>query len=129
MAKITFHGPDHILCVAGQEIPRGGEADVPAEVAERLLAWEAVDVDVYPSDEPIARPQVEPPPKVGVGSGRAAWAEYAVAIGVPITNEMSRDRIIAAIDEATKPKPGPKPTEASGFRWASASGTDKKKED
>ena len=101
--RITFHGPDHVLRVDGQEIPRGEDAEVSAETAERLLAWAAVDVDVHPGAEPVARPQVEQPPRVGIGSGRAAWAEYAIAIGLPITGDMSRDRIITAVDDALNP--------------------------
>lgn len=101
MARIIFNGPEAVLRLPslGVDIPAGGELDVPAEVAAQLLAWPAVDVDVY-ADEPVERPDAVLPPKVGFGSGRAAWAEYAVAIGVPIEDRWSRDRIIAACDQA-----------------------------
>lgn len=116
MARIIFNGPEAVLRLPslGVEVPRGCEWDVPAEIAAQLLAWPAVDVDVYP-DEPVPRPDATPPPKVGIGSGRAAWAEYAVALGVPILCDWSRDRIIAACeqalataeDETPEPEPGP----------------------
>lgn len=44
------------------------------------------------------------PPKGGPGSGRPAWAEYAMANGVVVTDEMrSRDDIIAALALAGVP--------------------------
>lgn len=38
----------------------------------------------------------EPPPQSGKGSGRDSWAAYAQAHGIAVTDEMSRDEIIAA---------------------------------
>lgn len=43
-----------------------------------------------------------PPPKGGAGSGRDAWAEYATAHRVPLTDG-ARDDIIAALDAAGVP--------------------------
>lgn len=38
------------------------------------------------------------PPRGGEGSGRDAWAEYAAAQGVEVTDDMNRDDIIEAVD-------------------------------
>ena len=38
------------------------------------------------------------PPRSGAGSGVGAWAKHARALGVPVTDDMSRDDIIAAVD-------------------------------
>ena len=107
MARIRFNGPDHILRLpGGEEVPRGGETSVPRQLAEQLLAWPAVDVSVYGDSEPVARPHVEEPPRTGIGSGRAAWAEHAARIGVPVEAHWSRDRIIAAVEQAAGGEPG-----------------------
>jgi len=39
------------------------------------------------------------PPRVGAGSGRAAWAAYAAAHRITVTDTMSRDHIIQAVEE------------------------------
>jgi hypothetical protein len=41
-----------------------------------------------------------PPPRGGAGSDRGTWAEHAAALGVEVTEEMNRDDIVAAVDEA-----------------------------
>lgn len=38
-----------------------------------------------------------PPPRSGTGSGRDAWAAWAQQGGYPVTEDMSRDDIIAAV--------------------------------
>lgn len=39
------------------------------------------------------------PPLGGAGSGRDSWASYAEGKGVEVTDDMSREDIIAALDE------------------------------
>lgn len=43
-----------------------------------------------------------PPPTIGRGSGRDAWAEYALALGLEITDDAKRAEIIAAVEAAGK---------------------------
>lgn len=53
---------------------------------------------------PLAEPKpaaAEPPPRSGAGSGRDAWAAYAADRQVPVTDDMTRDDIAAAVDAAT----------------------------
>lgn len=38
------------------------------------------------------------PPKSGSGSGRAEWAAYAQQRGVAVTEDMSREQIMSAVD-------------------------------
>jgi hypothetical protein len=38
------------------------------------------------------------PPRSGPGSSRDAWAKYARALGVDVTDEMKQSDIIAAVD-------------------------------
>lgn len=40
-------------------------------------------------------PTVEVPPREGRGSGREAWAHYAEAYDIPLSDDMTRDEIIA----------------------------------
>lgn len=69
------------------------------------IAGEVPESVNTPADPPEARM----PPKGGPGSGRAAWAAYAQANGVDVTDEMkSRDDIVAACvvaGVATEPAP------------------------
>lgn len=53
-------------------------------------------------EEPAEEPEYEPeaPPRAGAGSGRDAWAAYAESQEVEVTDDMTRDEIIAAVDEA-----------------------------
>jgi hypothetical protein len=41
---------------------------------------------------------VSQPPRVGKGSGRDEWAAYAVQRGMAVTDQMTRDDIVAAVD-------------------------------
>lgn len=102
---------------------RAGETP-PAEVAARIgdHAWEpeAADAAEVP---PVALPaasgadgsatgsavpdpvpasvNTEEPPRAGRGSSREAWAAHAAAHGVAVTDDMTRDDIIAAVDALT----------------------------
>ena len=90
----------------------------PPDVAERIgdHAWVTVDeptpAGVVPTgDAPqvgaggdVAPPgpavPVEPP-RAGRGSSREAWAAHAGGLGVDVTEDMTRDDIIAAVDALT----------------------------
>jgi hypothetical protein len=39
------------------------------------------------------------PPRAGKGSGRDEWVAYAESVGVEVTDDMTRDEIIAAVEE------------------------------
>jgi hypothetical protein len=62
--------------------------------------------DQAPADgpEPDAEPvedlvgELPEPPKRGAGSGRDAWAAYARSKGVVVTDDMTRDDIVDALD-------------------------------
>jgi hypothetical protein len=43
--------------------------------------------------------EVSAPPLSGPGSGRGAWAAYAESRGYDVTDDMTRDEIIAAVEE------------------------------
>lgn len=45
----------------------------------------------------------DPPAKAGKGSGKEAWADYAEAHGVSVSDDASRDEIIAACESAGVP--------------------------
>jgi hypothetical protein len=55
------------------------------------------------SDEkPVAAPadKDEAPPKAGAGSSRDAWVDYAESKGVEVTDDMTRDDIVEAVEVA-----------------------------
>lgn len=61
------------------------------------------DTVVPLSEEEIvaAKAEIAPerPPASGAGSSRDAWVEYANALGMEVPDDMSRDDIIAALEE------------------------------
>lgn len=75
-------------------VPQGGDQAQP----------ETPDAGDQPSAEPKPDDQQDaagdPPPLGGAGSGRDAWAAYAEAQGVEVTEEMSRDDIVEAVRAA-----------------------------
>ena len=85
---------------AAIDIPRGATlpTDVPDEQVANLLALGHIaDADAAVEDDIEANPFR--PPTSGRGSGRDAWASYAALLGFEVDDDMSRDDIIAALDE------------------------------
>ena len=70
----------------------GDEPDVASVSDGDVTATE--DATTVGGDEP----DVEAPPRSGAGSGVGAWAKYARTLGLTVTDDMSRDDIIAAVD-------------------------------
>lgn len=86
--RITFPGvwadgpdPGGAPAADGEEVGDGTPAEGPADGAASS------------GDEVVERP-----PAKGPGSGLGAWRAYARAIDVPVSDDMSRDDIIAAVD-------------------------------
>jgi hypothetical protein len=78
-------------------------AEVAAEHGVDLEADESEAEELEPEAEPEPEPEPEPedqaPPRAGAGSGRDVWAAYAESQGVEVTDDMTRDEIIAAVEE------------------------------
>jgi hypothetical protein len=51
------------------------------------------------ASEPEAEPEDQAPPRAGKGSGRDEWAAYAESVGLDVDDDMTRDEIIAAVEE------------------------------
>jgi hypothetical protein len=68
--------------------------------ADRLTKMGAA---LAPEEEP-APAELEPqePPRVGPGSSREAWAEYADAKGLTVPEGATRDQVIALVDDARR---------------------------
>ena len=121
VARVTLEDPDtrqHVSFGPGGEVPGWAAA-----LITNPLAWAEDDgadgeASVTDGDEPDVasvsdgdvtatedattvggdESDVEAPPRSGAGSGVGAWAKHARALGVPVTDDMSRDDIIAAVD-------------------------------
>lgn len=63
-----------------------------------------------------------PPPRSGTGSGRDAWAAWAQQRNFPVTEDMTRDDIIAAVS----PSDSTSTDSASGADTTSTTGTSTK---
>lgn len=72
--------------------------------------WSELDDDNRPLD--LADTTVEPP-RGGAGSGVDVWREYAIHQGVAVSEGMTRDEIVIAVD-ASKEATGEAETAESG---------------
>lgn len=81
---VTAESPGMIRAERGPVVFPKIEATAPAPAA----------VDDDPTALPIEAPAVEQPKG---NAGRAAWAEYAGVVGVPVTDEMGRNEIRDAV--------------------------------
>jgi hypothetical protein len=91
------------LAAVGAEngmVVEGGQLVDPSEEAPPTSP-ETTDED---ETEPEGSAGPAAPPLGGPGSGRDAWAAWAEHLGVEVTEDMTRDDIVAAIDAATEPE-------------------------
>jgi hypothetical protein len=111
---LTVHVPDeggdHHVFRAGTVPPAWAQ-----EVITNPHAWETAehddgdsggaevkDTDPGGAGDPGASGgggAVQQPPRVGKGSGRDEWAAYAEFRDLAVTEQMSRDDIVAAVDD------------------------------
>lgn len=61
------------------------------KIRDGLADGSLVDIDA-------PDPTVAEPPRSGAGSGVDAWRHYATTQGVDVTDDMNRDKVIAAVD-------------------------------
>lgn len=78
-----------VLLEAGAEVP-GWAVD---QIGPHLL-----DGPVQAAASPAGN--ADAPPRAGAGSGREAWAEFAAAHGVTVGDDLSRNEIIEACEQA-----------------------------
>jgi hypothetical protein len=108
--KVKVHGPmagpgplGNIISWAPNQIVEVDDTDETAIAFYRGFINAGIAEMV---DEPKAKTSkateavtsTEAPPTAGPGSSRAAWVGYAKALGVKITEDMTRDDIVAAIE-------------------------------
>lgn len=79
--------------------PESGESveDAPPDAA---ADDESAPVEPEEDDVDVSPVAVDEPPRAGRGSSRDAWVTYAGSVGVSVTEDMSRDDVIAAVDAA-----------------------------
>lgn len=106
--------------LAGAEVG-SGEGQIPQESADTLgdHVWEGYDGTAADRNASQSAPgpgtteSVEDfkpdtgagdvPPMGGAGSGKDAWAEYATGLGVEVTDDDTRDDIVARVKAAGHP--------------------------
>lgn len=88
----------------------GNELLVPDDTFTRMSAEQLTELagatrnpveapaDVPPPVAPAAD-AVAAPPRSGAGSGRDAWAAYADSLGIEVPDDMTRDDIIALVEQ------------------------------
>jgi hypothetical protein len=80
------------------QLNEGSPVQARVEGGGELTEAEQEAFDALESDDESGASGGEAPPKGGPGSGRDAWAAYAEANDVDVTDEMNRDDIIAACE-------------------------------
>ncbi len=80
----------------GDHVVANGWVAEPDHVTDDLIA-QAPGFTAFGNDVQEDVPEVQPPPTSGPGSNRGAWAEFAKAVGQPVTTGMSRQDIIDAL--------------------------------
>ena len=116
VARVTLEDPDtrqHVSFGPGGEVPEWAaalitnplawsEGEQPTEVPVTEVDDGAeAPVDSERTETPEGEQPTEgddAPPRSGAGSGVGAWAKYARTLGLTVTDDMSRDDIIAAVD-------------------------------
>lgn len=103
---IDIDDGDEVSVTYWQERVASGAADLieaPSEAAAKTAAPVSEGEPAEEEDEAEEEPaEVEPtaPPMGGPGSGRDAWADYAASVGVEVTDDMTRDDIVEAVDRS-----------------------------
>jgi len=92
------------LAALAQMYAQTDDDDLKAHYRQ-VAAENGLDLEAEETAEPEAEAEPEPepedqaPPRAGKGSGRDEWAAYAESVGVEVTDDMTRDEIIAAVEE------------------------------
>lgn len=87
MVIVTYNGPGARLLAFGKTLLRGQSDEFTEAEAASLEAQPAINVAVTASPRPPA------------SAGRVRWVTYAESVGVAVTEEMSRNEIIAVVDK------------------------------
>lgn len=109
-ANVVVRNPDGIAtCLeAGTELPawavgRVGKHVLDSGQQEPAAGAKPAEPSLNPPPPQPSGPVGTPPPKSGKGSTDAAWTKYASDNGVAVTEEMSRNEVIAACEAAGVP--------------------------
>lgn len=87
----------------GHRFPPGKTVEVAnlgARQLARIRACRDLTVTQASAPPPSDDPTPDEPARDGAGSSKAAWTEYAQAVGVEVAESDTRDDIIAKVDTA-----------------------------
>lgn len=99
-----LNGFVHVRTEDGRMVVFGPDDRVPdwalAQMDDGCFGAAPARVETSASDtrSGTTPPQRDEPPRAGKGSSRQAWADYAAWLGIAVTDDMTRDDIIAAVD-------------------------------
>lgn len=86
-----------------QIFTKNGETKVATNrrnaVALKFNGWRPAELTTPAEADPTVDTQLVEPPRNGQGSGRDPWAEFARSLGIDVTDDMTRDQIVAAVDD------------------------------
>jgi hypothetical protein len=117
--RIRYEGPGHRLAAYGKIVARGDEATFTDAEAQSLLAQRYIrfSVDGVPHVPPPAGPnsdRFDVASRPSAHGSRRQWSAYASARGVQVTDEMTRDEIVAALETHTAPSGAGEPEAQTG---------------
>jgi hypothetical protein len=98
-ASVTYW-QERVDSGAAELIEAPSKAAAETEEAEEESAEEEEEAEEEPAEAEEEPAEVEStaPPMGGPGSGRDAWVAYAETLGVEVTDDMTRDDIVAAVE-------------------------------
>jgi hypothetical protein len=100
MTLVRYDGPGRRLVAFGKTIDRGEADEFTEQELRSLQAQPHIHIAVLPTQpaQTASRPSEK--------GSRRQWAAYAAEQGVEVTDDMTRDQIIAALDGGTAASSG-----------------------
>lgn len=93
--KVRYDGPGHILRAFGKTLERGANADFSESEVRSLQAQRHINITVDPAALARLAAEAERPSRNG---SRRQWAAFAARHKISVTDGMTRDQIIAAVE-------------------------------
>lgn len=93
--KVHYDGPGHVLHAFGKTLERGAQADFTESEVRSLQAQRHINITVDPAALARLAAEADRPSRHG---SRRQWATFAARHQIRVTEGMTRDQIIAAVE-------------------------------
>lgn len=93
--RVRYDGPGHRLIAFGKTVLRGAEENFTESETRSLLAQPNIHITLDPAAVAALASEAERPSRKG---SRRQWASFAAKHLISVTDDMTRDQIIAAVE-------------------------------